>query len=219
MEQSLDGLLAWGGDLSPRRLLAAYRRGIFPWYSEGQPILWHSPDPRFVLVPSQIHVPRSLKKEINRGTYEVRYDTAFQLVIAACARMPRPGQYGTWITREMERAYVQLHQQGYAHSVESWADGQLRGGLYGVSLGGVFYGESMFSLAPDASKVAFATLAQRLQGWGFELIDCQVETEHLSRFGAEQWSRQRFIQALQHALLAPTRQGSWTEGTKEEPTR
>ena len=219
MERSVDGLLAWGGDLSGERLLAAYRRGIFPWYSEGQPILWHSPDPRFVLVPSRIHVPRSVKKELNRGTYQVRYDTAFPLVIAACARVPRPGQYGTWITRDMERAYVRLHRDGYAHSVESWADGQLCGGLYGVSLGAVFYGESMFSLAPDASKVAFVTLARRLQGWDFELIDCQVETEHLSRFGAEHWPRARFIQALQHALGAPTRQGPWTEGTKEEPTR
>ena len=219
MERSVDGLLAWGGDLSGERLLAAYRRGIFPWYSEGQPILWHSPDPRFVLVPSRIHVPRSVKKELNRGTYQVRYDTAFPLVIAACARVPRPGQYGTWITRDMERAYLQLHRDGYAHSVESWADGQLCGGLYGVSLGAVFYGESMFSLAPDASKVAFVTLARRLQGWDFELIDCQVETEHLSRFGAEHWPRARFIQALQHALGAPTRQGPWTEGTKEEPTR
>jgi leucyl/phenylalanyl-tRNA---protein transferase len=219
VERSLDGLLAWGGDLAPQRLLAAYRRGIFPWYSEGQPILWHSPDPRFVLVPSQVHVPRSLKKVMNRGTYQVRYDTAFPLVIAACARVPRPGQHGTWITRDMEHAYVELHRLGYAHSVESWANGQLCGGLYGVSLGAVFYGESMFSLAPDASKVAFAALAQRLQGWGFELIDCQVETEHLSRFGAEHWSRRRFIQALQRALQAPTRQGSWTEGAQEEPTR
>jgi leucyl/phenylalanyl-tRNA--protein transferase len=215
----VDGLLAWGGDLSPERLLAAYRRGIFPWYSEGQPILWHSPDPRFVLEPSKIHVPRSLRKVMNRGAYEVRYDTAFPLVIAACARMPRPGQYGTWITREMEAAYARLHRMGYAHSVESWANGQLLGGLYGVSLGAVFYGESMFSLAPDASKVAFATLAQRLQGWGFELIDCQVETEHLSRFGAEHWPRARFIQALGRALQAPTRQGPWTEEKKEEPTR
>jgi len=219
VDRSVDGLLAWGGDLSQERLLAAYRRGIFPWYSEGQPILWHSPDPRFVLVPSRIHVPRSVKKEINRGTYEVRYDTAFPLVIAACARVPRPGQYGTWITRDMERAYVRLHRDGYAHSVESWANGQLCGGLYGVSLGAVFYGESMFSLAPDASKVAFVTLARRLHGWDFELIDCQVETEHLSRFGAEHWPRARFIQALQHALQAPTRLGPWTEGTKEEPTR
>jgi leucyl/phenylalanyl-tRNA--protein transferase len=212
VEESVGGLLAWGGDLSSRRLLAAYRRGIFPWYSEGQPILWHSPDPRFVLVPAEIHVPRSLKKEMNRGTYEVRYDTAFPLVIAACARVPRPGQDGTWITREMERAYLDLHHQGYAHSVESWSEGRLCGGLYGVSLGAAFFGESMFSLAPDASKVAFATLAQKLQGWDFQLIDCQVETEHLARFGAGHWPRQRFVQALHRALEAPTRQGLWTEG-------
>jgi leucyl/phenylalanyl-tRNA---protein transferase len=215
----VEGLLAWGGDLSPRRLLAAYRRGIFPWYSEGQPLLWHSPDPRFVLLPSQLHVPRSLKKTMNRGTYQVRYDTAFAQVIAACARMPRPGQYGTWITRDMERAYLELHRQGYAHSVESWEGGELKGGLYGVALGAAFFGESMFSLAPDASKVAFATVTGLLQRWDFQLIDCQVETEHLSRFGAEHWSRARYIEALQHALKAPTRQGPWTEQPQEEPTR
>jgi len=211
VEDALDGLLAWGGDLSARRLLAGYRRGIFPWYSEGQPILWHSPDPRFVLEPSKIHVPRSLRKTIHRGTYQVRYDTAFPQVIAACARVPRLGQRGTWITREMERAYVELHRQGYAHSVEAWAQDRLCGGLYGVSLGAVFFGESMFALAPDASKVAFAHLAERVHGWGFQLIDCQVETEHLSRFGAEHWPRERFIRALEHALEAPTRQGPWTE--------
>lgn len=215
----MEGLLAWGGDLSPRRLLAAYRRGIFPWYSEGQPILWHSPDPRFVLLPSQLHVPKSLKKTIHRGTYQVRYDTAFAQVIAACARVRRPGQRGTWITRDMERAYLELHRQGYAHSVESWEGGELRGGLYGVSLGAAFFGESMFSLAPDASKVAFATVTGLLQSWGFELIDCQVETEHLSRFGSEHWPRARYIEAVQHALQAPTRQGSWTEPSKEEPSR
>lgn len=207
----MDGLLAWGGDLSPKRLLAAYQRGIFPWYSEGQPILWHSPDPRFVLLPPQLHVPRSLKKAMNRGTYQVRYDTAFASVIAACGKVPRPGQHGTWITYDMERAYVELHRLGYAHSVESWAGDQLVGGLYGVALGAAFFGESMFSLAPDASKVAFATVTGLLQKWGFELIDCQVETEHLSRFGAEHWPRSRYIEALQRALQVPTRQGPWTE--------
>lgn len=218
MEDGLDGLVAWGGDLTPRRLLAAYRRGIFPWYSEGQPILWHSPDPRFVLEPSRIHVPRSLKKVMGRGTYQVRYDTAFQAVIAACARVPRPGQRGTWITREMERAYLELYRQGYAHSVESWSGGELCGGLYGVSLGAAFFGESMFALAPDASKVAFAHLAQRVHGWGFQLIDCQVETEHLARFGAEHWPRERFLEALARALQAPTRQGPWTEEKTQEPS-
>ena len=219
MEDSLEGLVAWGGDLTPARLLAAYRRGIFPWYNEGQPILWHSPDPRFVLEPAKIHIPRSLRKVMNRATYEVRYDTAFPVVIATCARMPRPGQRGTWITREMERAYVELHRRGYAHSVESWSGEKLGGGLYGVSLGAVFFGESMFAVAPDASKVAFATLAERLHGWGFQLIDCQVETEHLSRFGAEHWSRGRFLQALERALLSPTRQGPWTEETAEGSSR
>jgi len=219
VEDSLEGLVAWGGDLAPARLLAAYRRGIFPWYDEGQPILWHSPDPRFVLEPAKIHIPRSLRKVMNRPAYEVRYDTAFPLVIAACARVRRPGQRGTWITREMERAYVELHRRGYAHSVESWSGGRLCGGLYGVSLGAAFFGESMFALAPDASKVAFAALARRLSGWGFQLIDCQVETEHLSRFGAEHWPRQRFLEALARALEAPTRQGPWTEVTTEESAR
>ena len=204
------GLLAVGGDLRPRRLLAAYAQGIFPWYSEGVPILWHSPDPRFVLVPEQIHVPKSLAKTLRRGQYEVRYDTAFEKVIDGCKRTPRPGQDGTWITGEMRRAYVELHRLGFAHSAESWEDGELRGGLYGVSLGSAFFGESMFAHAPDASKVAFVALAGRLAAWQFTLLDCQVETEHLARFGAEHWPRSRFLASLAQALEAPTRKGPWT---------
>ncbi|MDY7226552.1 leucyl/phenylalanyl-tRNA--protein transferase [Hyalangium rubrum] len=204
------GLLAVGGDLSPERLLAAYARGIFPWYSEGQPILWHSPNPRFVLEPEKLHVGRSLRKVLNAGAYEVRWDTAFADVITACSQVPRPGQTGTWITDEMLQAYVTLHRMGFAHSIEAWAGGELKGGLYGVSLGAAFFGESMFARAPDASKAAFATAVERFVEWGFQLIDCQVETEHLARFGAEQWPRRRFLTALERALKEPTRRGPWT---------
>lgn len=205
------GLLAVGGDLTPERLLSAYARGIFPWYSEGQPILWHSPNPRFVLTPDKLHVGKSLRKTLKAGTYEVRYDTAFEDVITACGQAPRPGQDGTWITSAMRDAYVELHRLGFAHSVESWADGELKGGFYGVSLGAAFFGESMFARAPDASKVAFVTGVERFKGWGFHFIDCQVETEHLARFGAEHWPRRRFLDALATALGEPTRRGAWTE--------
>jgi leucyl/phenylalanyl-tRNA---protein transferase len=204
------GLLAVGGDLRPTRLLNAYALGIFPWYSEGQPILWHSPNPRFVLEPAKFHVPRSLKKTINRGLFEVRFDTAFEQVIDACASTSRPGQDGTWITDEMRDAYVELHRLGFAHSAESWQEGQLVGGLYGVSLGSAFYGESMFAHVSEASKVAFAVLVEQLIAWGFTLIDCQQETEHLARFGAEAWRRKRFLADLEKALEAPTRRGRWT---------
>ncbi|HUM09804.1 MAG TPA: leucyl/phenylalanyl-tRNA--protein transferase [Myxococcaceae bacterium] len=196
------GLLAIGGDLSPERLLAGYRRGIFPWYSEGQPILWHSPDPRFVLLPGHLHVPRSLEKALRRRTYEIRSDTAFAEVLRACAEAPRPGQDGTWITAEMVGAYLALHRLGHAHSVEAWKEGTLVGGLYGVAVGRVFFGESMFATRPDASKVAFATLARALFDAGCLLIDCQVETEHLARFGAADISRRRFLQLLGPAAHA-----------------
>ncbi|XXF79350.1 leucyl/phenylalanyl-tRNA--protein transferase [Myxococcaceae bacterium GXIMD 01537] len=205
------GLLAIGGDLTPERLLSAYARGIFPWYSEGQPILWHSPNPRFVLKPEALHVGKSLRKRLKAGTYEVRYDTAFADVITACGEVPRPGQDGTWITPEMRAAYIELHERGYAHSVEAWVGGELKGGLYGVSLGAAFFGESMFARADDASKVAFVTAVRRFQGWGFHFVDCQVETEHTARFGAEHWPRRRFLEALAVALREPTRQGKWTE--------
>lgn len=205
------GVLAVGGDLSPERLLAAYSRGIFPWFSEGDPILWHSPDPRFVLTPDTLHVGRSLRKTLARGEYEVRYDTAFARVITECGRVTRPGQHGTWITDEMLEAYVELHERGFAHSVEAWQGDELKGGLYGVSLGAAFFGESMFALAPDASKVAFVSSVERFKQWGFQLVDCQVETEHLARFGAKSWPRKRFLAALHKALREPTRQGKWTE--------
>jgi leucyl/phenylalanyl-tRNA--protein transferase len=203
--------VAVGGDLSPERLLLAYRSGIFPWYEEDLPILWHSPDPRCVLPVDRLHVGRTLRRVIAKGTYEVRFDTAFERVIRACKATPRPDQDGTWITSEMERAYVRLHRLGYAHSVEAFEpSGELAGGLYGVSLGHIFFGESMFSWRPNASKMALVVLAERVKEWGFGLIDAQVPTPHTMAMGAEQWPRSRFLEALKEALLHPTRQGSWT---------
>jgi leucyl/phenylalanyl-tRNA--protein transferase len=198
------GLLAVGGTLTPRRLLAGYRHGIFPWYAEGQPLLWHSPDPRFVLAPGKLHVSRSLERTLRRGTYAIRADTAFDAVVDACALAPRPGQDGTWITPAMRNAYGALHRLGFAHSVEAWQGSDLVGGLYGVALGSVFFGESMFSRAPDASKTAFVTAARALFLAGCRLIDCQVETEHLARFGAEPWPRRRFLRELATAVDGPS---------------
>ena len=205
-----DGIVAIGGDLRPERLLAAYRRGIFPWYSEGQPILWHSPDPRFVLQPRALHVPRSLAKLLKKRTYALTLDVAFEDVIDSCALSDRPGQNGTWITGDMRDAYVQLFKEGWAHSAEAWLDGQLVGGLYGVAIGGVFFGESMFTRAPDASKSAFATMVPQLEAWGFGLIDCQQQTHHLGRFGATLWPRARFAAELTQLLELPSRRGVWT---------
>jgi leucyl/phenylalanyl-tRNA--protein transferase len=211
VDKAEDGLLAVGGDLSPERLLLAYRSGIFPWYDEDLPILWHSPDPRCVIPVDRVHVGRTLRRVIGAGTYEVRYDTAFERVIRACQKAPRPGQDGTWITEEMVRAYVTLYRMGYAHSVESWHDGELAGGLYGVSLGRVFFGESMFARAPNASKVALVHLAQRVACWEFPFVDAQVPTPHTVAMGAEEWPRATFIRALRVALAHPTRRGSWGE--------
>ena len=199
------GLLAIGGDLRADRLLLAYSMGIFPWY-ERKPILWHSPDPRTVLLASQIHVPRSLKKVRRRGVYEVRLDTSFRAVIDGCAAPREPGG-ATWITRDMRTAYEELFRLGFAHTAESWKDGELVGGLYGVSLGAAFFGESMFSRADDASKVAFVTLVEQLARWKIELVDCQVHTEHLERFGAEEWPRARYLDEMAKALTHPTRRG------------
>ncbi len=205
-----DGILAIGGDLTPPRLVAAYSRGIFPWYSEGLPILWHSPDPRFVLEPSKLHVPKSLEKQLKRRLFEVRLDTAFPEVMRACGLMERPGQDGTWITSDMLQGYSALHRLGLAHSCEAWLDGQLVGGLYGVSLGDVFFGESMFTTVADASKVAFVTLVRAMTAWGIKLIDCQQETAHLARFGAVPWPREKFIEVLAPLVRAETRPGPWT---------
>jgi leucyl/phenylalanyl-tRNA---protein transferase len=203
------GLLAVGGDLKPERLLLAYSLGIFPWYSDGLPILWYSPDPRLVLESRDLVVSRTLKKTLRRGRYRVTLDTAFDRVIRACADAPRPGQHGTWITEDMLRAYRRLHELGFAHSAEAWLDGELAGGLYGVSLGAGFFGESMFARADDASKVAFVLLVEQLGRWGIDLIDCQVHTEHLARFGAVEWPRERFLARLAAALEKPTRSGRW----------
>jgi len=203
------GLLAVGGDLNPERLLLAYTLGIFPWYDEAQPILWHSPDPRLVLLPEDLCVSRNLRRELRRGRFEVRLDTAFPQVIRSCAETPRKGSPGTWITDDMAAAYCRLFDLGFAHSAEAWQDGELVGGLYGVSLGGCFFGESMFTHRNDASKVAFVTLVQQLQRWGFDLIDCQVHTDHLTRFGARLWSRPQFLMALAESLARPTRRGRW----------
>jgi leucyl/phenylalanyl-tRNA---protein transferase len=204
-----NGLLAVGGDLRPERLVLAYAMGIFPWYSEDTPILWHSPDPRMVLRAEDLVVSRSLGKTLRRGLYEVRLDTAFRKVMEGCAEAPRHGQDGTWIMPEMIDAYEELHRRGLAHSAEAWMDGELAGGLYGVSLGGAFFGESMFAKAPDASKVAFVTLVRALSGWGLDLVDCQVRTAHLARFGASDWPRPAFLAALEKALEKPTRYGPW----------
>jgi leucyl/phenylalanyl-tRNA--protein transferase len=208
-EASEDGLLALGGDLSPERLLLAYRSGIFPWYAEGLPILWHSPDPRCVLRVDGLHVGRTLRRTLAKRTYDVSFDRAFEGVITACKLTPRSGQDGTWITDEMVTAYGELHRLGYAHSVEAWEHGELAGGLYGVSLGTMFFGESMFSWRPSASKVALIGLASRLAAWGFRLIDAQVANDNTLSMGAEEWPRKAFLSALREALMQPTRRGSW----------
>ncbi|TAL11677.1 MAG: leucyl/phenylalanyl-tRNA--protein transferase [Nitrospirae bacterium] len=204
------GLVAYGGDLHPHRVLAAYARGIFPWpYDETTPLLWFSPDPRMVLRPADLHVSKSLQKLIAKHTFEIRFDSAFDEVIRRCAAVRRPGQPGTWITGEMIRAYGTLHEMGFAHSAEAWQEGRLVGGLYGVSLGAAFFGESMFTERPNASKAAFVHLVRQLRAWDCHLVDCQVYTEHLARFGAAPWPRARFLDALAHALAAPTRPGPW----------
>lgn len=205
-----DGLLAVGGDLSEERLLLAYTMGIFPWYSEGSPIMWWSPDPRLVLLPEELKISRSLRQTIKKGLYKVTMDRAFEEVISACASVHTTKSGATWITSEMIRAYVRLHNSGFAHSVESWRDGELAGGLYGVSLGGAFFGESMFAFKPDASKVAFAGLVRQLAGWKFSLIDCQLRTEHLMRFGAKEIPRREFMTLLKRALKMPSHAGKWT---------
>ena len=208
-ELAEDGLLAVGGDLSVGRLLLAYATGIFPWYDEGQPILWHSPDPRLVLPAGELHVGRRLERTLRSGRLRITFDADFDGVIDACARAPRPGEHGTWITREMRTAYKRLHREGYAHSAEAWLGDRLAGGLYGVSLGGAFFGESMFARAPDASKVTFVSLVRALAARGISLIDCQVTTEHLRGFGAREWPRVRFLAALAEALRRPTLRGNW----------
>jgi leucyl/phenylalanyl-tRNA--protein transferase len=209
VELAEDGLLAVGGDLSPERLLLGYSKGIFPWYGVKLPILWHSPDPRMVLAPGDLVINRSLRKAIRRKPYQLRVDTAFADVLAGCAQSPRPGQEGTWLIPEMIVAYQRLHALGFAHSFEAWDGDTLAGGLYGVSLGACFFGESMFARAPDASKIAFAASVAQLAAWDVSLIDCQVHTEHLERFGAIEIPRSEFLVRLRTALDAPTRRGPW----------
>lgn len=195
-----DGLLALGGNLSPQRLISAYSSGIFPWYNEGQPILWWSPDPRTVLFPERLEVSRSLHKTLARNAYTVTLDTAFEAVITACAE-PRKDSDGTWITPAMKAAYCQLHHLGIAHSVESWHEGTLVGGMYGIALGRVFFGESMFSRRANTSKVALVHLMHWLKSWGYVLLDCQCHSEHLARFGATAIPRSEFIALLNQWCL------------------
>jgi leucyl/phenylalanyl-tRNA--protein transferase len=215
-ELAREGLLAVGGDLRPERLLLGYRMGIFPWYHDGLPILWHSPDPRCVIPTKKVHISRSLARVLKHGEYSVRYDEAFARVIRACKEAPRSGQDGTWITDEMEEAYLKLHELGFAHSAESYFEGKLMGGLYGVSLGRMFFGESMFSWRANASKVALVTLAQRLLREGFELIDSQVANPLTVSLGAEEWPRRLYLDRLAAELAAaPTRRGSWAEETAQ----
>jgi leucyl/phenylalanyl-tRNA--protein transferase len=202
-----NGLLAAGGDLSPQRILAAYRRGIFPWFGVGDPILWWSPDPRMVLYPAEIRVSRSLRKSLRRDDYEI--DTSFRAVMEACAE-PRDGQPGTWIVPAMIDAYCRLASLGYAHCVETWRDGRLVGGLYGIAIGRAFFGESMFARATDASKIALVHLARQLERWEFGPIDCQMRTSHLESLGARQISRAAFSQGLEQLVHYPRPPGSWT---------
>lgn len=191
-----DGLLAVGGDLRPERLLLAYSLGIFPWYEDGSPILWWSPDPRLVLFPKEIKVSRSLRQTLKKDIYEVTFDRAFEDVIIACAGLREEKDEGTWITKEMGQAYTELHRLGHAHSVESWRDGELAGGLYGVAMGRVFCGESMFARQRDASKVALVRLVEQLSSRGFQMIDCQVRTRHLISMGAREIPRREFLHRL-----------------------
>jgi leucyl/phenylalanyl-tRNA---protein transferase len=207
-----DGLLAVGGDLSEERVLLAYSLGIFPWYTSGLPILWWSPDPRLVLFPEDLRVSRSLRQTIRKGIFRVTVDNAFDEVIRSCECMHKREDGDTWITQGMIDAYTCLHRSGYAHSVESWYEGELAGGLYGVSMGKVFFGESMFTKKSDASKVAFVMLVRQMMQWDIRLIDCQVTTQHLIQFGARNVPRKAFLKMLKEALAAPA--PHWKRGSE-----
>jgi leucyl/phenylalanyl-tRNA--protein transferase len=216
-----NGLLAAGGDLTPERLLSAYRQGIFPWFSEGEPTLWWSPNPRMVLYPKEFHPSRSLLKTLRNGDYEVRIDHDFSAVIASCAA-PREGQAGTWINAEMVEAYERLHSLGYAHSFETWRAGKLVGGLYGVAMGGIFFGESMFSRRTDASKIAFSHLVAHLLLNDFHVLDCQMHTDHLSHLKAREIPRKEFLQEVARYRDQPFHLGPWTmhkNGARDQPWR
>ncbi len=204
------GLVAIGGDYRPEVLVTAYAHGIFPWPAAGLTHAWYSPNPRMVLIPEQLHVSRSLRKTLRKGRFHITYDTAFDEVIRRCADSERGGQRGTWITGELIAGFAELHEVGLAHSVECWRGDRLVGGLYGLALGSVFCGESMFHAETDASKVAFVTLVDRLRTWRFRMVDCQNHTRHLEQFGARKWRRERFLDELELAVRDPTRRGEWT---------
>ncbi len=204
-----EGLLAYGGDLSPNRLLYAYRRGIFPWFNQDDPILWWSPDPRMVLYPEHFKLSKSLRRSIRNRDIAVTFDHDFDAVITHCGTVPRPGQRGTWLTTQMQEAYKELHAMGFAHSVEVWEEGELIGGLYGIALGRAFFGESMFSLRKDGSKIAFKALSDVLGMRGYDFIDCQVSNPHLVSLGAVTIERDRFLDELETSLGKPTDLGSW----------
>lgn len=211
-EASDEGLLAYGGDLSPKRLVAAYSLGVFPWYDEySQDIMWWSPNPRMVLYPDKFRLTKSLRRRIKRQEFEIRYDSAFDQVIEACSKAPREGQDGTWITEEMQDAYINLHKLGIAHSVECWQDDRLVGGLYGISLGQMFFGESMFHRVSDASKVAFYYLSELAKDLEFSIIDCQMHTDHLESMGAEEISRESYLQLVDNNPVDKTKRGAWSE--------
>jgi len=207
-----DGLLAAGGDVRPQRLLDAYTQGIFPWSSEGEPVLWWCPSPRMVIFPEQLHIGRSLAKAIRReeGKLRLTMDQDFAGVMQGCAETPRPGQDGTWITPELLAGMTELHRRGIVHSVEVWAEEELVAGLYGLGLGAVFCGESMFTRRPNASKIAFVALVRQLQRWGFTMIDCQQETEHMRRFGGSKIDLDTFLGQLRRGVAAPWRAGPWS---------
>jgi leucyl/phenylalanyl-tRNA--protein transferase len=209
-EADESGVVCVGGKPTPELLKEAYTNGIFPWPHRGQPLLWFSPDPRFVLEPTQVHLHRSLKKAMRKTSLTITADRDFRAVMSACSKSSRPGQRGTWITKDMIDGYCALHDEGFAHSVEAWDGDRLVAGLYGVSFGGVFFGESMFTTVPDASKIAFATLVGNLLHKGFDLVDCQAHTEHLERFGAVHWPRRRFLDTIANSLERPSWQGPWT---------
>ena len=204
------GVIAHGGDLHPDRVLLAYANGIFPWYSDDSPLFWYSPDPRFVLPTDQLKLQRSLKKRIRRAEYRITLDTSFADVLRGCATVHRPDQDGTWLTEDLQAAFRDLHRRGYAHSVEAWRGDELVGGLYGIAIGQLFCGESMFATASDASKVAFAHLVRQLERWGTPLVDCQIHTPHLERFGAFEVPRERFLADLATLRERPQRPGPWT---------
>ena len=208
-----DGLLAVGGGLTKERLLAAYSKGIFPWYESGQPILWWSPDPRLILIPEELKISRSLRKVLRKQQFEIRFDSAFNKVIKACADVRTLKGEGTWIIPEMQKAYTELHKEGFAHSVECWLGGELAGGLYGISLGQCFFGESMFSTRNDSSKVALVALVEFSKQVGIKMIDCQMTTAHLLTLGAREIKRNLFLKNLKVFLAGPTLRGSWNNGS------